>query len=54
MAGKEAAYVTAEASTHFHSPACPFAQLIPDDRREKFYSRKEVAKRGKMPCMQCL
>jgi len=54
MAGKEAAYVTAEASTHFHSPSCPFAQLIPDDRREKFYSRKEVAKRGKMPCMQCL
>lgn len=54
VGGKEPAYVTAESSTHFHSPACPFAQLIPDDRREKFYSRKEVAKRGKMPCMQCL
>lgn len=54
VGGKEPAYVTAESSAHFHSPACPFAQLIPDDRREKFYSRKEVAKRGKMPCMQCL
>lgn len=54
VGGKEPAYVTAESSTHFHSPACPFAQLIPDDRREKFYSRKDVAKRGKMPCMQCL
>jgi ParB family transcriptional regulator, chromosome partitioning protein len=54
IGGKEPAYVCAEASTHFHSPACPFAQLIPDDRREKFYSRKEVAKRGKVPCMQCL
>ena len=54
VGGKEPAFVTAEASTHFHSPACPFAQLIPEDRREKFFSRKEVAKRGKVPCMQCL
>jgi ParB family chromosome partitioning protein len=54
VGGKEPAFVTAESSAHFHSPACPFAQLIPDDRREKFYSRKEVAKRGKVPCMQCL
>ena len=54
VGGKEPAYVTAEASTHYHSPACPFAQLIPEDRREKFYNRKEVAKRGKVPCMQCL
>ena len=54
VGGKEAPFVSADSSTHFHSPACPFAQLIPDDRREKFYSRKEVAKRGKMPCMQCL
>ena len=54
VGGKEPAFVTAEASTHFHSPACPFAQLIPDDRREKFFSRREVAKRGKVPCMQCL
>ncbi len=54
VSGKEPAYVTAEQAAHFHSPSCPFAQLIPEDRKMKFHSRKEVAKRGKVPCMQCL
>jgi ParB family chromosome partitioning protein len=54
VSGKEPAFVTAEQAAHFHSPSCPFAQLIPEDRKMKFYSRKEVAKRGKVPCMQCL
>jgi ParB family chromosome partitioning protein len=51
---KEASYVTADQAAHFHSPSCPYAQLIPDDRKQKFYSKKEVTKRGKIPCMQCL
>jgi ParB family transcriptional regulator, chromosome partitioning protein len=51
---KEPNYVTSEGSVHFHSPACPFTQLIPEERRMKFYSKKEVSRRGKIPCMQCL
>jgi ParB family chromosome partitioning protein len=51
---KEPPYVTADQASHFHSPSCPFAQLIPEDRKQKFYSKREVAKRGKIPCMQCL
>ncbi|GEM_PF-6648708 len=51
---KEPNYVTCEGSVHYHSPACPFTQLIPEERRMKFYSKKEVARRGKIPCMQCL
>ncbi len=47
-------YVTADQSAHFHSPSCPFAQLIPEERRLKFYTKKDVARRGKIPCMQCL
>jgi ParB family chromosome partitioning protein len=47
-------FVTTDQAAHFHAPTCPYAQLIPEDRRLKFYSRKEVSKRGKMPCMQCL
>jgi ParB family chromosome partitioning protein len=51
---KEPNYVTSDASVHYHSPACPFTQLIPEDRRMKFYSKKEATRRGKIPCMQCL
>ncbi len=51
---KEPAYVTFDQAAHFHAPSCPFAQLIPEDRKMKFYSKKEVAGRGKIPCMQCL
>ena len=51
---KEASYVTADQAAHFHSPSCPYAQLIPEDRKQKFYSKREVTKRGKIPCMQCL
>lgn len=51
---KDASYVTADQAAHFHSPSCPYAQLIPEDRKQKFYSKKEVTKRGKIPCMQCL
>ncbi len=54
VTGKEPSFVTADQASHFHSPSCPFAQLIPEDRKLKFYSRKDVAKRGKVPCMQCL
>lgn len=51
---KEPSYITADQSAHFHSPSCPFAQLIPEDRKLKFYSKREVARKGKIPCMQCL
>ena len=51
---KEPPYVTSEQSVHFHAPSCPFTQLIPEERRMKFYSKKEVARRGKVACMQCL
>jgi hypothetical protein len=51
---KEPSFVTSDQSVHFHSPNCPFTQLIPEERRMKFYSKKEVARRGKIPCMQCL
>lgn len=51
---KEASYVTTDDGAHFHAPSCPFAQLIPEDRRQKYYTKKEVTKRGKIPCMQCL
>ena len=54
VVGRAANYVTADQSTHYHSPACPFAQLIPEERRQKFYTRKEVVGHGKIPCMQCL
>jgi ParB family chromosome partitioning protein len=54
MTNKEAAYVTADQAAHFHAPTCPFAQLIPEDRKLKFHSKKEVARKGKVPCMQCL
>ena len=54
VTGKEPAYVTADQAVHFHSPGCAFAQLIPDDRRQRYYSRKEASKKGKVPCMQCL
>jgi len=54
VTGKEPSFVTADQASHFHSPSCPFAQLIPEDRKIKFYSRRDVAKRGKVPCMQCL
>lgn len=54
MTNKAAAYITADQAAHFHAPTCPFAQLIPEDRKLKFHSKKEVARKGKVPCMQCL
>lgn len=54
VTGREANYVTTDQAAHYHSPACPFALLIPEDRRMKFYTRKEVVGKGKVPCMQCL
>ena len=54
MTNKEASYVTADHAAHFHAPTCPYAQLIPEERKLKFYSKKEVARKGKVPCMQCL
>ena len=54
VTNKEAAYITADQAAHFHAPTCPFAQLIPEDRKLKFHSKKEVARKGKVPCMQCL
>ena len=52
--GGEPAFVTADQAAHFHSPCCPFVLLIPEDRKQKFYSKKDVARKGKVPCMQCL
>ena len=54
MTNKAAAYITADQAAHFHAPTCPFAQLIPEERKLKFHSKKEVARKGKVPCMQCL
>lgn len=54
VSGKEPSYVTADQATHYHAPSCPFAQLIPEERKLKFYSKREAARRGKIPCMQCL
>jgi ParB family chromosome partitioning protein len=54
VTGREANYVTADQASHYHAPSCPFAQLIPEERRMKFYTRREAVGRGKIPCMQCL
>lgn len=51
---KEPPYVAAEGSRHFHAPSCPYAQLIPEEKRSSFYSKKEALRRGKIACMQCL
>ena len=47
-------FISNEDSPHFHSPACPFALLIPDTKRARFYSKREAGLRGKIACMQCL
>lgn len=52
--GGEPPYITADQAAHFHAPSCPFAQLIPEDRKMKYFSKREVAGKGKIPCMQCL
>ena len=54
ITGGEPGFVTADQAAHFHSPCCPFALLIPEDRKQKYYSKKEVSRKGKVPCMQCL
>lgn len=54
MLRKEPPFVSSDDGVHFHKPACPYAQLIPDNRRMKYYSKKEPAKRGKIACMHCL
>jgi len=51
---KDPAFVTTEGSPHFHAPHCPYAVLIPEHRRLKFYTKKEAGRRGKVACMQCL
>jgi ParB family chromosome partitioning protein len=51
---KEPPFVTSDGSVHFHAPHCPYAALIPDPDRHAFFSKKEGARRGKIPCMQCL
>ena len=51
---KEPTFVTTDGSPHFHASHCPYAISIPDDRREKFYTRREAGRRGKVACMQCL
>jgi ParB family chromosome partitioning protein len=51
---KEPAYVTADEASHFHAPSCPYALLIPEDRKLKFFSKRDVSRKGKIPCMQCL
>ncbi len=54
MTHKDAPYVAADDGVHFHSPACAYAGLIPNNRLKKYWSRKEPAKKGKIPCMNCL
>jgi ParB family chromosome partitioning protein len=51
---REPNYVTTDGSPHFHASHCPYAIGIPDDRREKFYTKREAGRRGKVACMQCL
>ena len=51
---KEPSFVTTDGSPHFHASHCPYAIGIPDDRREKFYTKREAGRRGKVACMQCL
>ncbi len=51
---KEPNFVTTDGSAHFHAPHCPYAMLIPENRRMKFYSKREAGKLGKIACMQCL
>jgi ParB family chromosome partitioning protein len=51
---KEPPFVASQDGVHFHSNDCPYSKLIPSDRMVKFYSKKEVAKKGKIACMQCL
>jgi ParB family chromosome partitioning protein len=51
---REPAYITAEGSVHFHSTSCPFALLIPEEKKKKLYSRSEAKKLGKISCMYCL
>ena len=51
---KEPAFVTTDGSPHFHASHCPYAIGIPDERREKFYTKREAGRRGKVACMQCL
>jgi ParB family chromosome partitioning protein len=54
MLRRDAPYVMSEDGVHFHAPHCPYAQLIPADRKVGAWSKKEPAKRGKIPCMNCL
>lgn len=51
---KEPPFVASRDGVHFHSNSCPYSRLIPSDRMMKFYSKKEVVKKGKIACMQCL
>ena len=51
---KAPSFVTTDGSPHFHAAHCPYAIGIPDDRREKFYTKREAGRRGKVACMQCL
>ncbi|MHC4607025.1 MAG: ParB/RepB/Spo0J family partition protein [Planctomycetota bacterium] len=51
---RPARFIANDDSPHYHRSSCPFARLIPPDRRARFYSRKEAVKRGKIACMNCL
>ncbi len=51
---KEPPFVASRDGVHFHSNTCPYSKLIPSDRMMKFYSKREVTKKGKIACMQCL
>ncbi|HTF57273.1 MAG TPA: ParB/RepB/Spo0J family partition protein [Planctomycetota bacterium] len=51
---KEPSFITTDGSPHFHATHCPYAVMIPDDRRLKFYTKREAGRRGKVACMQCL
>lgn len=51
---KEPPFVTSDGSAHYHAGHCPYALLIPENRRTKFYSKKEAGRLGKIACMNCL
>lgn len=47
-------FVTSDRSVHYHTPACAYAQLIPEPARKGVYSRAEGKRWGKIACMNCL
>jgi ParB family chromosome partitioning protein len=47
-------YVSGRDSLHFHHPSCAYATLIPEQEKQRYYSKIEALKEGKRACMVCL